>query len=112
MFILLDSNEDWLSRTLTGIEYIYIEDMFELNKYEERTETNISICFLLMCISSLGNVLAWIGLVACAGLFGQLVYYPFWCKRKGESLFVPWWILYWLYGCVFVYGIVLNLVEA
>lgn len=56
--------------------------MFELNKYEKQVETNISICFILMLMSDLGTAVAWIGLTACATLFGQLVYYPFWCKKK------------------------------
>ncbi len=56
--------------------------MFELNKYEKQVETNISICFILMLMSDLGTAVAWIGLAACAILFGQLVYYPFWCKKK------------------------------
>ena len=66
--------------------------MFELDKYEKQVETNISICFILMLMSDLGTAVAWIGLTACATLFGQLVYYPFWCKKKDEYLFVPWWI--------------------
>ena len=56
--------------------------MFELNKYEKQVETNISICFILMLMSDLGTAVAWIGLAACAILFGQLVYYPFRCKKN------------------------------
>ena len=56
--------------------------MFELNKYEKQVETNISICFILMLMSDLGTAVAWIGLTACATLFGQLVYYPFGARKK------------------------------
>ena len=56
--------------------------MFELNKYEKQVETNISICFILMLMSDLGTAVAWIGLAACAILFGQLVYYPVQEKRR------------------------------
>ena len=86
--------------------------MFELNKYEKQVETNISICFILMLMSDLGTAVAWIGLTACATLFGQLVYYPFRCTKKDEYLFVPWWILYLLYWCIFTYWTVHNLVAA
>lgn len=86
--------------------------MFELNKYEKQVETNISVCFILMLMSDLGTAVAWIGLAACATLFGQLVYYPFRCKKKDEYLFVSWWILYLLYWCIFTYWTVHNLVAA
>ena len=86
--------------------------MFELNKYEKQVETNISICFILMLMSDLGTAVAWVGLAACVILFGQLVYYPFRCKKKDEDLFVPCWILYLLYWCIFTYWTVHNLVAA
>ena len=86
--------------------------MFELNKYEKQVETNISICFILLLMSDWGTAVAWIGLTACATLFGQLVYYPFRCKKKDEYLFVPWWILYLLYWSIFTYWTVHNLVAA
>lgn len=56
--------------------------MFELNKYEKQVETNISICFILMLMSDLGTAVAWIGLTACATLFGQLSIIPFGARKK------------------------------
>lgn len=80
-----------------------MSNLFELNKYENQVDTLITVCFILSSMSTLATAIAWIGLAACTVLLGLLVYYPFWCKRNDESLFVPWWILYLLYWCVFTY---------
>ena len=80
-----------------------MSNLFELNSYESQVEPLVSACFILSVLSDLAIAIAWIGLAACTVLFGQLVYYPFWCKRNDESLFVPWWSLYLLYWCVFTY---------
>lgn len=80
-----------------------MSNLFELNRYEEHVETTVSISFILAAMSDLATAIAWIGLAACTVLLGLLVYYPFWCKQKDEALFVPWWILYLLYWCVFTY---------
>ena len=78
--------------------------MFELNKYEKQVETNISICFILMLMSDLGTAVAWIGLAACAILFGQLVYYPFRCKKKDDrgGFFICFIGVYLLIGLVII----------
>ena len=66
-----------------------MSNLFELNKYENQVDTLITVCFILSAMSTLATAIAWIGLAACTVLLGLLVYYPFWCKRNDESLFVP-----------------------
>lgn len=78
-----------------------MSNLFELNRYESQVDTLIMACFILSAMTSLATAIAWIGLAACTVLLGLLVYYPFWCKRNDESLFVPWWILSLLYWCAF-----------
>lgn len=88
-----------------------MSNLFELNSYENQVETLVSACFILSALSDLAIVIAGIGLAACTVLLGLLVYYPFRCKRKDESLFVPWWILNLLYWCAFTGWTVYHLID-
>lgn len=86
-------------------------NLFELNSYESQVETLVSACFILSILSDLAIVIAGIGLTACTVLLGQLVYYPFRCKRRDEPLFVPWRILNLLYWGAFTGWTVYHLID-